>query len=236
MNIILLSPEDCINTEQARLTGAAFEHCTKTLNVSLGDSIHIGLINQSLGKGIIKQIADSHIIIDTTFGLAAPKKLALNIILAMPRPKVLKRVLRNAAELGVNEIILLNAYKVEKSYWQSPVIEQAPRYFQEGLEQAKDCIPPKFSIQQRFKPFVEDTLPTLIKNSEAYVAHPYNNANALKSVPESTQPRWVVIGPEGGFIPYEVEKLIEAGCQPISMGDRIYRVENAVSLLIQGLS
>lgn len=236
MNIILLKPSDFIEDSLAKLTGQAFDHCIKTLKVKLGDTIQIGLINDSLGYGQIIQISSSDIIIKTELNTPPPAKIPLKIILAMPRPKVLKRVLRNIAEFGVDEVILLNAYKVEKSYWQSPIIADAERYFQEGLEQAKDCKMPTLSIQKRFKPFIEDVLPSLITGIETFVAHPYSNAAALQEAKPSTTSRWVVIGPEGGFIPYEIDKLIEAGCKPLTMGKRIYRVENAVSLLVQGLS
>ncbi len=236
MNIILLKPEDRITETSARITGDAFQHCVKTLKVSIGVRLSIGLIHHKLGIGIVRKIDNNAIIVDTSFEIEPPAKLPLSIILAMPRPKVLKRVLRNAAELGVKDIVLLNAYKVEKSYWQSPIISDAMRYFQEGLEQAKDCIPPKLSIQKRFKPFVEDDLAALIAGCEAFVAHPDQTALELNNMHSRTQHRWVVIGPEGGFIPYEVDKLVASGCQPLSMGNRIYRVENAVSLLVQGLS
>jgi RsmE family RNA methyltransferase len=246
MNIILLEPSDCIDQTQAWLHGAAFEHCRHTLKVQVGETVQIRLLGGQLGNGIIRQINSDALLLDTTFNSAPPPKLSISLILAMPRPKVLKRVLRNAAELGVAEIILLNAYKVEKSYWQSPVINDAQRYFKEGLEQAKDCIAPTLRCEKRFKPFVEDELPALIAEHQAFVAHPDRNAPHFSELealrPEakhSTQAktkRWLIVGPEGGFIPYEVEKLVACGCQPITMGPRIYRVENALSLLLQGLS
>jgi len=61
-----------------------------------------------------------------------------------------------------------------KSYWQSPLLKQIDDYVTLGLEQAGDCIAPQIEIQQRFKPFVEDILPSYISaQCPAYVAHPY---------------------------------------------------------------
>ena len=45
----------------------------------------------------------------------------------------------------------------------------------------------------------------------------------------------LVVGPEGGFIPYEIEKFREAGCHIVSMGERILRVETAVTALLAKL-
>jgi RsmE family RNA methyltransferase len=42
----------------------------------------------------------------------------------------------------------------------------------------------------------------------------------------------VVVGPEGGFIPYEVELLQKNGCQAMSLGNRILRTETAVSHIL----
>jgi len=41
----------------------------------------------------------------------------------------------------------------------------------------------------------------------------------------------LVIGPEGGFIPAEVDLLSRSGCRPVNLGERILRVETAVAAL-----
>jgi RsmE family RNA methyltransferase len=91
---------------------------------------------------------------------------------------------------------------------------------------------PTLHIAKRFKPFVEDELPALLAGKKAYVAHP----GLGRACPHATQDSTVlVIGPEGGFIPYEVELLQKAGCEGIHLGPRILRVENAVSVLVAKL-
>jgi len=252
MNIILLSDNDQLDNGYYQISGEAYTHCQKVLKVSIGDTLQVGLLNHLLGSAKVLSICteNERIIVDPEFKNTPPPALNLTIILALPRPKVLKRLLQNLAELGVKKIILINAYKVEKSYWQSPVIDKANDFFKLGLEQAKDCVLPEIHLEKLFKPFVEDRLPALIAEStQAFVAHPYSTSNTqannqsdsinLKDIQPTSAPASstlqasdiVVIGPEGGFIPYEIEKLIAAGCKTCSLGQRIYRVEHAVNLL-----
>ena len=136
-----------------------------------------------------------------------------------------------AAEFGAAEIHLINSYRVEKSYWQTPVLAPAVirDYLLQGLEQSRDTVLPAVRLHPRFKPFVEDQLPGIIKERDAFVAHP---GDAPLAPTGFSRPTVLVIGPEGGFIPYEVEKLLAAGCRQVSLGPRILRVENAVAALL----
>ena len=152
----------------------------------------------------------------------------------MPRPKMFRRILQHCATLGVPEIILLNSVRVEKSFWQTPFLQ--PEVVRDnlllGLEQARDTVLPAVRIEKRFKPFVEDSLPGIIDGRLALVAHPGNFPACPRGI---DQPLTLAIGPEGGWVPYEVDKLIEAGMQPVQLGDRILRVETAVTALVSRL-
>ncbi|HWV10810.1 MAG TPA: 16S rRNA (uracil(1498)-N(3))-methyltransferase, partial [Pseudomonas sp.] len=164
----------------------------------------------------------------------APAKLPLTLLLALPRPKMLKRVLQTVSAMGVPRLVLLNSYRVEKSFWQTPFLE--PEAIREqlilGLEQARDTVLPEVIIEKRFKPFVEDRLPALVGDSLGLVGHPGDYPACPRAV---EQPVTLAIGPEGGWIPYEVEKLQEAGLHPVQLGERILRVETAVTALLARL-
>ncbi len=138
------------------------------------------------------------------------------------------------ATLGVKKLILLNSYRVEKSFWLSPVLseESVREHFVLGLEQAKDTVLPEIEIQKRFKPFVEDELTSIAEGSEKILAHPVNAGACPVAI---NRPITLVIGPEGGFIPYEVEKLKEIGFTPVTNGPRILRVETAVTAFLSRL-
>ena len=70
----------------------------------------------------------------------------------------------------------------------------------------------------------------------ALVAHPDPAAVHIDSLPiYRARPTVLCVGPEGGWLPYEVDKLIAAGAHPIQMGARIQRVEVALTALIAKL-
>ena len=165
---------------------------------------------------------------------APPLPLPLTLILVLPRPKVLRRVLRTASSMGVKRIILLNARRVEKSYWQSPYLEAHAMNEQLllGLEQARDTLLPEILTRPLFKPFVEDELPAIIQGTLPLVAHPTASAECPRNI---GRPVTLAIGPEGGFIPYEVEKLIDCGFTPMKLGERILSTETAVPALLARL-
>jgi RsmE family RNA methyltransferase len=144
---------------------------------------------------------------------------------------MLRRLFQTVATLGVPRLILLNSYKVEKSFWQTPFLH--PDSIREnlilGLEQARDTVLPEVIIEKRFKPFVEDRLPAIAAGTLGLVGHPGPYPACPRAVEQHVT---LAIGPEGGWIPYEVDLLGKAGLAPVQLGDRILRVETAVTALL----
>lgn len=214
-------------------------HIHQVLGATVGDTLKIGQINGNLGTAIIDSMTDNRIQLrEVQLPSVPPAKLAVTVILALPRPKVLRRLIMDMTALGVRHIILINSYRTQKSYWQSPMLARLDEFVLEGLQQGVDTVAPTITLQKRFKPFVEDTLAQLITN-HAIVAHPYSElplAQYLQSVGITALPSVVCIGSEGGWIDYEIELLAAQGCQAVTIGSRILRTEAAVNMILgQGL-
>lgn len=231
MNVILLAPADFIAPQQVRLSDERAEHIRQVLQAAPGERIRVGAIDGLLGSGAVTRCDEQAVELEVLLDQPPPPKLPLTVVLALPRPKMLRRIFRTVAELGVGELILINTYKVEKSYWSSPALAPATvrGYLLDGLQQSRDTVLPNVRFEQRFKPFVEDTLPGLAAGTLGLVAHPGVATACPIAIDRACT---LAIGPEGGFTPYEVDKLQQAGLQPVRLGERILRVENALTTLI----
>lgn len=230
MNIVLLDPRQT-ETELWSITSTRqLEHLQQHLQIQVGDTLKVGIREGQRYLTEIVEISEKAVRLKPLQEEAVPEKLPVTLIVALPRPKVLRRLIMDSVTLGVEKIILLHSYRVDKSYWQTPFLQQLNHYIELGLEQAGDTVAPKIELYKRFKPFVEDILSGLISTDcPAYVAHPY----AEQAMPFAIEhPCTIVIGPEGGFIPYEVDLLIKNGCQAVSLGNRIIRTETVIPYVL----
>lgn len=235
MNLILLFPNDFIDgSNRAHLTGRRYQYIREIHRVRLGSQLCVGLVNGKIGTGTITSLAGENLEMDVRLDAPPPYAIPLTLILALPRPNVLKRVLIAVSSLGIKKIIIIHSKRVEKSFWLSPALkeENITKQFILGLEQAKDTVIPEVMLRPLFKPFVEDELPAIIKGTVPFVAHP----DSAHTCPYNIgMPATVIIGPEGGLIPYEIDRLVELGVKPVRLGERILRVETAVPALIARL-
>ena len=232
MNCILIPKNATSITNKEQIT-----HIKEVLKAKEGDSLTIGEIGGNIGNATIAKITNDKVLLaDIELNKKPPTKLDLTIVLALPRPKVLRRLIMDMTSLGVNRLIIVNSYRSQKSYWQSPLLDRIDEFIFEGLQQAIDTIPLKVELKKRFKPFVEDEFPSLLKEQErAIIAHPYalqSWKTYLKENSNTQMPKVLCIGAEGGWIDYEVELLCKYGCRAVSLGERILRTETVVSVLL----
>ncbi|MGA6099966.1 16S rRNA (uracil(1498)-N(3))-methyltransferase [Stutzerimonas marianensis] len=234
MNLLLLEAADMVAADRAVVRDRRLTHIHEVHRAEAGERLRVGLLGGDMGMARLLRLTPDEAELAIELDRAPPAKLPVTLLLALPRPKMLRRVLQTVAAMGVPRLILLNSYRVEKSFWQTPFLE--PQAIREqlllGLEQARDTMLPEVVIEKRFKPFVEDRLPALAAGTRGLLGHPGDHPPCPRALNE---PVTLAIGPEGGWIPYEVEKLAAAGLQPVQLGERILRVETAVSALLARL-
>ncbi len=234
MNTLLLTPEEVAGAGDGRVRLAddrRVAHVRSVHRAVVGQTLRVGVLGGRLGQGVVTRLGDAELELDVTLERDPPPPVPLVLVLALPRPKVMRRVLQTVATLGVKRLCLVAAWRVEKSYWESPLLDPSAIAAEIvlGLEQACDTILPTVSLHRRFKPFVEDELPTLAADSRRLLAHPAAPVECPRAVPG---PVTLAIGPEGGFTAYEVDALAAQGFDAVTLGPRVLRVEQAIPALV----
>ena len=231
MNIVFLEPGDFVDEERVRLLDRRLGHVRNVHRVSAGDELRVGVIGGRVGRGTVEQIDENFLEMTICLDADPPAPLPVRLILALPRPKVLNRVIAAASSMGVREIDLINAWRVEKAYWDSPRLSEQNLRQQSilGLEQGGDTVLPSIRLHRLFTPFVRDVVPRMIDGQLALLAHPGQPCEVPRNV---SQPAVLAIGPEGGFIQREVDTFSDIGFTTVSLGTRILRVETAIAFLL----
>src|SRR5439155_1561269 len=140
-----------------------------------------------IGRGTVVRMVSEELELRVELDRDPPPPLPVTLILALPRPKVLNRVIAGATSLGVKRIVLINAWRVEKSYWSTPRLAPDNLRLQSilGLEQARDTILPAITLHRFFRRFVEEELPEVAAGTRALVAHPGASAPCPRGVREA---------------------------------------------------
>jgi len=231
MNLLLLKNEDFTGPGVARISGRRFEHVRKVLRLKAGDALKAGLLNGCLGEAEITAIDGSAMELSVPELVKAPPAPSpLALVVSLPRPQSLKKLLHFTASSGVKELYLISSARVEKSYWTSSALspEAIAEEVELGLEQGVDTIPPKIEFRRKFAQFVCDELPGLFSGRLKFIAHP---GPYPQCPPCGQNPSVLALGPEGGFIDSELEAFSRAGFQPVSAGEHILRVEFAAAFI-----
>ena len=235
MNLILLERDELSESGSAALSGARATHLLNVLHVAPGDEVRIGMIDGPRGVGTVQAIADGTVTLRCALEGDAPPRPAIDLLLAVPRPKVMRRLWAQIAALGVGRIILTNADKVERNYFDTHIL--TPESYQplliEGLQQARDTRLPAVSIHRQFKVLVEDQLDALVGPAARIVADPSATRGLSDVVRGAVEERVLLaIGPEGGWNAFELGLLETHGFLRGGMGPRALRSDTACVALL----
>ena len=258
MNLILLEPAEIDATGRARVADARSAHMRGVLNVAAGQEVRIGVIDGGRGVGTVEVVDAEAVVLRCVIEAETPPRPPVDLLLAVPRPKVMRRLWAQIAAMGVGRIMLTNAERVERDYFDAHTLDEAEYrpLLIEGLQQARDTRVPQVSVHKRFKVLVEDDLDALCPDTMRLVGHPGSDSNFME--PRAFRPGGaagskdpalhsvspalhgvggdsrvlLAVGPEGGWNNFELQLLAAHGFQPTGMGSRSLRSDTACIALL----
>jgi 16S rRNA (uracil1498-N3)-methyltransferase len=245
MNLLLATKEEIFQGNKLLLSDRRAKHLLEVCRVEVGKTLKIGLFGGGVGLCRVAE-CNQHQVELEIFEIEELSKTSncivplTSIILALPRPQMLKRILQLVGAFGVKHLHLIGSHRTEKSYFHSPVLK--PAKIEEelilGMEQGMKTFLPEVIIYPSFNRFMRDSLPTLLKPgmtlllpdlaSDKYLSDLIKGVNAGGEV--------LAIGPEGGWITPELEAFKALGFQSFTLGNTVLRVENAVCFALGQLT
>jgi len=231
MNRILFAAEELAADGSVLLEGRRADHVRRVLRAREGDLLRVGVLDGGIGAGRVEAVTAREVRLAVNIGGTAPAPW-IDLLLAVPRPKALKRLWPQLAALGVGRVILINAARVERCYFDTRWVEPAAYepLLLEGLEQAGTTRRPEVWLRRRFKPFMEDELEAHYGAAPKLLAHP-GAPTPPPTWPATARPL-LAIGPEGGWKDYELEQMSRRGFTRCALGTRTLRTDTACLALL----
>lgn len=209
-------------------------HVAEVLKTPEGGFVQVGLIDGPRGRAVVREQQSDRVVLQCSFHDAIPPRPAVDLLLALPRPKVMRRLWAPIASLGVGRIVLTNAARVERNYFDTHVLQ--PEIYRalliEGLQQARDTRVPEVLIRKQLKPFIEDELNVLFPGRQRFMADPEAKTGFRDMEIRSGDRVLLAVGPEGGWVDYERELLARNGFRAFRVGPRILRTDTACIALL----
>lgn len=229
MNRILVEAEELDPDGRAELRDARARHLREVLHAAVGSQYRAGVVDGPVGDLVVEVIHDARVRVRFEAGGDPPGAPAIDLVLALPRPKVLNRLWAQLAAIGVRRILLTGARRVERYYFDSHVLDPAnyrPRLV-EGLQQASDTRLPDVAVFRHLRAAVEQGLDGRDPKASRVVLHPGAEQRLIDHAPDNADGLILAVGPEGGWSDDEVSFLDRSGFDPRCLGGRILRSDTA---------
>lgn len=239
MNLIVFEDNELEGDGSLILSGERAKHISHILGAKPGDVLRVGMLGAGVGSAVVAAIDGDQVVLCELRLAPVESPSPVNLIVAMPRPQTLKKILQISAAMGVHRLMLVRAARVEKSYFSTPVLEpkEIRKHLRLGLEQGISTHIPEVSVHDRFTRFIRAELAeNIFENENLLTAHPRAEHSlcelgldsALASQPSVT----FAVGPEGGWMEHECSMMKERGFRLFACGPWVLRVETAASVLL----
>ena len=235
MNLLLLLDEDFLPDGTARLTGRRAQHAREVLRAEPGETLRVGRLGGLTGTGEVLENTTACLHLRVTFTDPSAARAGVDLLLAIPRPKALKKVLPAVASLGVDRVVLSTppAWRRATSTPRCSPPTSSGSCSSRGWSRPGTRASRRCSSASASAPSWRTSW-TPVFGPKHFACSPTRpRASLCTATGVARRPGWCwPSGPDGGWVPFEAELLEAHGFHPFSLGPRILRVETAVPVLL----
>lgn len=217
--------------DTATVTGELYRHMARVLRLKEGSEVELVDDAGRRHAGVVEEVGAKSLTVRISATTAPPVKdegPRITLYQGLPKGEKLDLILQKCTELGVAEIVTFDAARSivklrgEKSAAKLPRFE---KIVQEAARQSGRSSVPGVAIGGALSSVLKESrheVKLLLWEGEQRTT--LRESFEGHQAPESVA---VVVGPEGGLSPEEVEQALAAGFVPVTLGKRILRTETA---------
>lgn len=226
--------DDQINDNKIYIVGEDVNHISNVLRMKVGDEFQVCNSDTTENYNVeIKSFEKEKIIcsIINKMKSEAESDINLKIFQGIPKSDKMELIIQKSTELGIKELIPVDMERCVSKISgkdEKKKIDRWQKISEVAAKQSgRDMIPKIHNVIK-----INDIVKVISDFDMMIVpyekAEGYSFKDAIKEIKEYDKSNiniGIVIGPEGGFEPSEVEQLREAGAKIVTLGKRILRTE-----------
>ncbi len=213
------------------ITGADVNHMKNVLRMKPGEVVRVSDEKDFCGQCQVKTLEEDRILLEILSEETSTElPVEVTLFQGLPKGDKMEWIVQKNTELGIHKIVpvamhrcvvKLDAKKAASkvSRWQSIAESAGKQSGRTRLPEVADVVSFRTALQMAAE---YDLLLLPYESAEGMTG-----ARALLAQAAPGMKIGILIGPEGGFEPYEVEEAQAAGWQVLSLGKRILRTETA---------
>ncbi len=202
-------------------------HIRKVLRAQIGTLVFVGFVNDVRARAKVLELPDDGSVVLKVVGTEeAPRPLPISLLIGLPRPHTAKRLLFDAASMGVQALHFFESERSEPSYAQSSLwsTNEWRDRLRLGVEQSFGTHLPEVAMHADLQSAI-----TALHGADISIAlDNYEATCALGTIlPEVASSVLIALGAERGWSAAERDTFRKNGWKMAHMGAHVLRAETA---------
>jgi 16S rRNA (uracil1498-N3)-methyltransferase len=217
---LFFCPDIALNSQ---LSEQESQHCTRVLRMKEGDTLTITDGKGALYRCTLVQAHAKRSIVQINEQIELPKSWNFDLHIAFAPTKNMDRnewFLEKATEIGTDRFTPLLCQFSERKEIKT---ERLEKIAVSAMKQSQQATLPTIDEMTPFDSFITQPF-----NGQKFIAHCHNQEKiSLAKLYTKGENALILIGPEGDFSEEEINKAIQNGFQPVTLGENRLRTETA---------